>query len=110
MQSTTSHSIPSQCLALDNPGVLKPISSGLPINSTYSENEEDDDDVNAKLKVYDGNMYSGKNLLPYYVTPPRQTGPTEAERKIEELTRQLEEEMEKQEEEGEYFGKFITRF
>lgn len=31
-------------------------------------------------------------------------GPTEAERKIEELTRQLEEEMEKQEEEGEYFG------
>lgn len=32
-------------------------------------------------------------------------GPTEAERKIEELTRQLEEEMEKQEEEGEYFGK-----
>lgn len=31
-------------------------------------------------------------------------GPTEAERKIEELTRQLEEQMEKQEEEGEYFG------
>lgn len=35
-------------------------------------------------------------------------GPTEAERKIEELTRQLEEEMEKQEEEGEYFGKNRT--
>jgi hypothetical protein len=34
-------------------------------------------------------------------------GPTEAERKIEELTRQLEEEMEKQEEEGEYFGKLL---
>lgn len=47
---------------------------------------------------------SGKNLLPYNVTPPRPMGPTEAERKIEELTRQLEEEMEKQEEEGEYFG------
>lgn len=46
----------------------------------------------------------GKNLLPYNVTPPRPMGPTEAERKIEELTRQLEEEMEKQEEEGEYFG------
>lgn len=45
-----------------------------------------------------------KNLLPYNVTPPRPIGPTEAERKIEELTRQLEEEMEKNEEEGEYFG------
>lgn len=56
------------------------------------------------MKNYDANVYSGKNLLPYYVTPPRHMGPTEAERKIEELTRQLEEEMEKQEEEGEYFG------
>ncbi|XP_014212748.1 LIM domain-containing protein jub isoform X2 [Copidosoma floridanum] len=46
----------------------------------------------------------GKSLLPVNVTPPRPSGPTEAERKIEELTRQLEEEMEKQEEEGEYFG------
>ncbi|KAL1399471.1 hypothetical protein pipiens_008185 [Culex pipiens pipiens] len=45
-----------------------------------------------------------KNLLPYNVTPPRPTGPTEAERKIEEMTRQLEEEMEKNEEQGEYFG------
>lgn len=44
-----------------------------------------------------------KNLLPYSVTPPRQ-GKTEAERKIEELTRQLEEEFEKNEEQGEYFG------
>lgn len=47
----------------------------------------------------------GKGLLPYSVTPPRPAGPTEAERKVEELTRQLEEEMERQEEEGEYFGK-----
>ena len=31
-------------------------------------------------------------------------GKTEAERKIEELTRKLEEEMEKNEEQGEYFG------
>lgn len=46
----------------------------------------------------------GKGLLPYSVTPPRPAGPTEAERKVEELTRQLEEEMERQEEEGEYFG------
>lgn len=47
---------------------------------------------------------SANKLLPYNVTPPRPMGPTEAERKIEELTRQLEEEMEKQQEEGEYFG------
>ncbi|RZC37553.1 hypothetical protein BDFB_006816, partial [Asbolus verrucosus] len=50
-----------------------------------------------KLKI------SGKTLLPYNVTPPRPRGPTEAERKIEEMTRQIEEEMEKHEEEGEYF-------
>ncbi|XP_036319033.1 LIM domain-containing protein jub-like [Rhagoletis pomonella] len=45
-----------------------------------------------------------KNLLPYSVTPPRPIGPTEAQRKIEELTRQLEEEIEQSEEQGEYFG------
>lgn len=45
-----------------------------------------------------------KTLLPYNVTPPRPAGPTTAERKIEELTRQLEEEMERNEEQGEYFG------
>ncbi|CRK94503.1 CLUMA_CG008008, isoform A [Clunio marinus] len=44
-----------------------------------------------------------KNLLPYSVTS-RPAGKTEAERKIEELTRKLEEEMEKNEEQGEYFG------
>lgn len=46
-----------------------------------------------------------KSLLPYSITPPRPPGPSEAQRKIEELTRQLEEEMERQDEEGEYFGK-----
>lgn len=53
---------------------------------------------------------SGKSLLPYNVTPPRPAGPTEAERKIEELTRQLEEEMERNEEQGEYFGGFWWEF
>jgi len=41
--------------------------------------------------------------LQFTVTPPRQSGPSEAERKIEALTQQLEEEFEK-EEESEYFG------
>jgi hypothetical protein len=45
-----------------------------------------------------------KPLLPFSVTPPRQNGPSEAERKIEALTKQLEEELE-MEEESEYFGK-----
>lgn len=49
----------------------------------------------------------GKSLLPYSITPPRPPGPSEAQRKIEELTRQLEEEMERQDEEGEYFGKIF---
>ncbi|KAK6623227.1 hypothetical protein RUM43_009079 [Polyplax serrata] len=76
----------------------------MPLNLNYQNDSNDSSDANVKVRVFDGNTYSGKNLLPYYVTPPRQTGPTEAERKIEELTRQLEEEMEKQEEEGEYFA------
>lgn len=50
----------------------------------------------------------GKNLLPYSITPPKPRGPTEAEKKIEEMTRQIEEEMEKHEEEGEYFGKYYV--
>ncbi|KAL3282914.1 hypothetical protein HHI36_006072 [Cryptolaemus montrouzieri] len=54
--------------------------------------------MTGKLKI------SGKTLLPYSVTPPRPKGPTDAERKIEEMTRQIEEEMEKHQEEGEYFG------
>ncbi|XP_016949292.1 LIM domain-containing protein jub isoform X2 [Drosophila biarmipes] len=57
--------------------------------------------VNAALKPRRGLT---KNLLPYSVTPPRPAGPTEAQRKIEELTRQLEEEIEQSEEHGEYFG------
>ncbi|KAJ8920745.1 hypothetical protein NQ315_004885 [Exocentrus adspersus] len=71
---------------LDN---ISPVPSPTP--STCSINT-------GKLKL------TGKNLLPYSVTPPKPRGPTEAEKKIEEMTRQIEEEMEKHEEEGEYFG------
>ena len=42
-------------------------------------------------------------LLPFSVTPPKPTGPSEAEKKIEELTKAIEEQMEKDEEQ-EYFG------
>ncbi|XP_043238568.1 LIM domain-containing protein jub-like isoform X1 [Amphibalanus amphitrite] len=47
-------------------------------------------------------------LLPYQVTPPKSQGPSEAEKKLDELTRQLEEELEGGEEEGEYFGMCYT--
>lgn len=58
--------------------------------------------------IFSGGM--AKNLLPYSVTPPRPAGPSEAQRKIEELTRQLEEEIEQSEEQGEYFGMFTSYF
>ena len=44
-----------------------------------------------------------KPLLPFSITPPRPAGPSQAEMKIEEITRQLEEEMEKKQE-SEFFG------
>jgi LIM domain-containing protein len=49
-----------------------------------------------------------KHCIAIFMVVIGMQGPTEAERKIEELTRQLEEEMEKQEEEGEYFGKLLS--
>ncbi|CAG0912957.1 unnamed protein product [Notodromas monacha] len=43
-------------------------------------------------------------LLSFSITPPRNVGPSEAEKKVDALTRRIEEEMENKEEEGEYFG------
>ncbi|XP_014473726.1 PREDICTED: LIM domain-containing protein jub isoform X2 [Dinoponera quadriceps] len=83
-------------------GVAGPVflNAGVPVLQRPSDPEaEEIKSVSPPIKPA-----SGKGLLPYNVIPPRPSGPTEAERKIEELTRQLEEEMEKQEEEGEYFG------
>ncbi|XP_033333488.1 LIM domain-containing protein jub isoform X1 [Megalopta genalis] len=88
-------------------GVAGPVflNAGVPVLQRPSEPElEERKSVSPPIKPT-----AGKGLLPYNVIPPRpsvrnHSGPTEAERKIEELTRQLEEEMEKQEEEGEYFG------
>ena len=61
---------------------------------------------NQNEKLINGKIPT-KPILQFTVTPPRQSGPSEAERKIEALTQQLEEEFEK-EEESEYFGKFET--
>ena len=38
----------------------------------------------------------GKIMLPMMVTPPKSAGPSNAEKKLEALTKQLEEEMEKE--------------
>lgn len=51
-------------------------------------------------------ILNSKTLLPYNVTPPRRHGPSLAEKKIEALTKQLEDEMENNPE-GEFFGKLF---
>ncbi|KAH9362408.1 hypothetical protein HPB48_020182 [Haemaphysalis longicornis] len=52
---------------------------------------------------YKPNTLNTKTLLPYNVTPPRPKGPTEAEKKIEALMRQIEDELEQNPPEGEFF-------
>ncbi|KAH3778418.1 hypothetical protein DPMN_179876 [Dreissena polymorpha] len=47
---------------------------------------------------------SNPGLQNIYRTPPKPTGPTSAERKMEELTEELEKEMEAASKGGEYFG------
>lgn len=53
---------------------------------------------------YPGYKPNAKTLLPYNVTPPRPKGPTEAEKKIEALMKQIEDELEHNPPEGEFFG------
>lgn len=65
---------------------------------------------NSHLQMVGGNMLpktpssSVVSKLKYQITPPKSLGPSEAERKLNALTRQLEDEMESTEQ-GEYFGK-----
>lgn len=47
---------------------------------------------------------SSSSLLPYSVTPPRPKGPTEAEKKIEQMMKEIEDEMENSPPHGDYFG------
>ena len=52
------------------------------------------------------NQMSEKPRLPYNVKLPKVNGPSEAERKLELLTRELEKEMDEKEKQ-EYFGMYI---
>ncbi|XP_041981093.1 LIM domain-containing protein jub [Aricia agestis] len=94
--SITSDSVPSRNLASGINPLCSPVPSPAPSPTPSS--------VSQLSGGSRGSGGRGKGLLPYSITPPRPPGPSEAQRKIEELTRQLEEEMEKQDEEGEYFG------
>ncbi|CAG2104170.1 unnamed protein product [Medioppia subpectinata] len=55
-------------------------------------------------KVKSKTQDSSRALLSYEVTPPKPRGMTEAEKKVEALTRAIEREMELEEPKGEYFG------
>lgn len=101
----------SKSCPIQQPQTTAPISNNQTVTTnTISVQRTCTNSVSPTPSQMSGGSGSGKakglskNLLPYNVTPPRPAGPTEAERKIEELTRQLEEEMEKNEEQGEYFG------
>ncbi|KAF8784508.1 LIM domain-containing protein 1-like [Argiope bruennichi] len=50
------------------------------------------------------NTLNSKTLLPYNITPPRGKEPTEAEKKVEALMREIEDEMENNPSESDYFG------
>lgn len=95
--SLASESISSRNMASGLPSMGSPVQSPAPSPTPSSVSQ-----VSGGSR---GSGGRGKSLLPYSITPPRPPGPSEAQRKIEELTRQLEEEMERQDEEGEYFGK-----
>ena len=45
-------------------------------------------------------------MLSFNVTPPKSMGPSEAEKRLEEIEKQIEEQMEK-EEQAIYFGKHL---
>ncbi|XP_015912712.1 LIM domain-containing protein jub [Parasteatoda tepidariorum] len=73
-------------------------------NIDDEESEEEDEDLSNEpenirtvtfyKEDHKPNTLNSKTFLPYNVTPPRQKGPTEAEKKIEALMREIEDEME----------------
>ena len=61
-------------------------------------NVQNDNLINNNINAAKAIMKSrgGKIVLPMMVTPPKVVGPSAAEKKLEALTKQLEEEMEKE--------------
>ena len=84
------------------PNYSAPISDQQSIPSSLSSTPS-----SSRLNLSSNNV---KSPLPYQVTPPPPKGPTEAEKKMEALTAELENQMEKHPQ-GEYFGQclFLSR-
>ncbi|KAJ6219263.1 hypothetical protein RDWZM_005075 [Blomia tropicalis] len=87
--------LPNTSVSIPNGGVDNYSPSSSISNSTnYSSNS-----TNNKEQVR-----SSQPLLYYEVTPPKPCGMTEAEKKVEALTKEIEKEMEEMDPVGDYFG------
>lgn len=80
----------------ENPGQDVDDSSATPLPVSYYKDD------------YKPNTLNSKTFLPYNITPPRGKGPTEAEKKIEALMREIEDEMENNPAETDCFGEFTN--
>ena len=63
-------------------------------NANVQNNNAINNNINAAKAIMKSR--GGKIVLPMMVTPPKVVGPSAAEKKLEALTKQLEEEMEKE--------------
>ena len=63
-------------------------------NMINNNNNNNNNNLNAAKTIIKSR--GGKIVLPMMVTPPKTVGPSAAEKKLEALTKQLEEEMEKE--------------
>ncbi|GFR24135.1 LIM domain-containing protein jub [Trichonephila clavata] len=73
-------------------------------NTAASDSSPDHMPVNYYKDDFKPNTLNSKTLLPYNITPPRGKEPTEAEKKIEALMREIEDEMENNPSDTDYFG------
>ncbi|GFX56252.1 LIM domain-containing protein jub [Trichonephila clavipes] len=72
-------------------------------NTAASDFSPDHMPVNYYKDDFKPNTLNSKTLLPYNITPPRGKEPTEAEKKIEALMREIEDEMENNPSDSDYF-------
>ncbi|GFT07662.1 LIM domain-containing protein jub [Nephila pilipes] len=73
-------------------------------NTAASDVSSNNTPTNYYKDDFKPNTLNSKTLLPYNITPPRGKEPTEAEKKIEALMREIEDEMENNPSDSDYFG------